>query len=128
MPLDYKNKPKAEHHLHDSGDDSMTYAVNKDAGIYGKFSCLVGCAGALRGYSTTVYNAVQLLRHWKNAETAKMMFDEAQVFKGLLAWFSASVPRRLRSQWGKKGPNLTIFILKARSRRRTSHEPNRIRI
>lgn len=31
------------------------------------------------------------------------MFDEAQVFKGLLAWFSASVPRRLLSQWVTNG-------------------------
>ena len=36
-----------------------------------------------------------------SVKNAKMMFDEAQVFKGLLAWFSASVPKRLRSQWGK---------------------------
>lgn len=47
------------------------------------------------------------LHRWKNAETlsknAKMMFDEAQVFKGLLAWFSASVPTRLRSQWVTNG-------------------------
>ena len=84
--------------------------ILKGAGIYGKLS------------SSSVARVFQLrciqytaLHRWKNAETlsknAKMMFDEAQVFKGLLAWFSASVPTRLRSQWGKKRPNLTIFIL-----------------
>ncbi|XP_078377039.1 uncharacterized protein LOC144660307 [Oculina patagonica] len=34
---------------------------------------------------------------------AKMLFDEAEVFDGLSAWFSASVPARLKSQWVKNG-------------------------
>lgn len=32
-----------------------------------------------------------------------MMFHEAQVFEGLTAWFSASVPARLKSKWVKNG-------------------------
>lgn len=62
-----------------------------------------GVSSGARGFQ------LQLLCHWNNGKTginAKMMFDEAQVFKGLSAWFSASVPTRLRSQWGK---NLTIY-------------------
>ena len=33
----------------------------------------------------------------------KMLFDEEEVFKGLTAWFSSSVPESVRSQWGKDG-------------------------
>ena len=29
-----------------------------------------------------------------------MMFDETQVFEGLTAWFSTSVPASLKSRWG----------------------------
>lgn len=32
---------------------------------------------------------------------AKMMFDEAELFKGLTAWFSSSVSASVQSQWGK---------------------------
>lgn len=32
-----------------------------------------------------------------------MMFDETQVFEGLTAWFSTSVPASLKSRWVKSG-------------------------
>ena len=35
------------------------------------------------------------------ATFAKMMFDEAELFKGLTAWFSSSVSASVQSQWGK---------------------------
>lgn len=32
-----------------------------------------------------------------------MLFDEEEVFKGLTAWFSSSVPESVRSQWVMHG-------------------------
>ena len=49
-----------------------------------------------------------------------MMFDETQVFEGLTAWFSTSVPASLKSRWGTlryvcsfivMQVNLAVFLL-----------------
>lgn len=46
-------------------------------------------------------SAVRLSDLFALAANAKMMFDGAELFKGLTAWFSSSVPECVKSLWGK---------------------------
>ena len=41
-----------------------------------------------------------------------MLFDEEEVFKGLTAWFSSSVPESVRSQWGKDSCSSLLLSFK----------------